>query len=436
MNKTFTVAWTEYVNALRSKAFLVGLLAMPLMMGLMVAIPQLTKDKVDVTDRRFAIVDFSGSLAGVIEAAAQERNETAVYDPSDPSKQIQPRLVPEIISRDDTPREDHVLRLSDRVRAGELFAFVLVGADVFEAEGIEAPIAYHTRTPTFQILPAWLEGVINSEVQRVRFEREGLDQTLVRAVMRSSRMERLGLASRSETGEVEAAKRENRIATFAIPAVAMFMLFMMVMSSAPALLNGVLEEKMQKIVEFLISSITPFQLMMGKLMGAMMISLTLSVLYLSAATYLAWYQGFLDMIPLHLFFWFFVFLILAILIYGSIFLAIGATCNEIQDAQSLMLPAMLMVMIPVMTWLPVIQSPGGTFARGISLFPPATPMLMMLRMAVPPGLPMWEILLGVGLCLVFTVMIVAAAGKIFRIGILAQGQSPSFRRMLEWLLSK
>ena len=102
------------------------------------------------------------------------------------------------------------------------------------------------------------------------------------------------MASRNETGKVESAKKENRIATFAIPAVSMFLLFMMVMSSAPALLNGVLEEKMQKIVEFLISSVTPFQLMMGKLLGAMLVSLTLSVLYLGSATYVAWDQGFLD----------------------------------------------------------------------------------------------------------------------------------------------
>ena len=216
----------------------------------------------------------------------------------------------------------------------------------------------------------------------------------------------------------------------------MFLLFLMVMSSAPALLNSVLEEKMQKIVEFLISSVTPFQLMLGKLLGATLVSLTLSVLYLGAATYVAWSQGIIDLIPLHLYFWFFLFLILAILIYGSVFLAIGAACNEIQDAQSLMFPAMMMVMVPVMTWIPVIQSPTGAFARWLSFFPPATPMIMMLRMAVPPGLPLWEAVLGVVVAIGFTLLIVLAAGKIFRIGILAQGQTASFGNMLKWLLSK
>ncbi len=438
MNKILTIAFTEYSNAVRSKAFLIGLLAMPLIMGLMIAVPHLTRDKVDLSDRKVAVVDFSEKLVSVIESRGERRNLQGIFqtDSLGEKKQNQPRFVIENVDPAPKAWEEHVVELSDRVRKGELFAFVLIADDVFDANYSGGGIAYHTRTPTFQQLPSWLEQVINEGVQSVRFEREGLDQALVEQVTRWTQVERLGLASRSKTGAVEKAKKENRIATFAIPAVSMFLLFMMVMSSAPALLNSVLEEKMQKIVEFLISSVTPFQLMMGKLLGAMFVSLTLSILYLGSATYLAWERGFLDLIPPHLFFWFFVFLILAILIFGSMFLAIGASCNEIQDAQSLMFPAMMMVMIPVMTWMPIIQSPSGTFARSMSLFPPATPMIMMLRMAVPPGLPLWEVLLGVGVAIGFTVLIVMAAGKIFRIGILAQGQTASFGRMIKWLLSK
>lgn len=438
MNKILTIAFTEYSNAVRSKAFIIGLLAMPLIMGIMIAVPHLTRDKVDLSDRKVAVVDFSEQLVKVIEARGEQRNTQGIFqtDSVGEKKQNQPRFVIEKVDPTTRTWDEHVVELSDQVRNGELFAFVLIAADVIEMGASGPGIAYHTRTPTFQQLPSWLEQVINEGIQSARFEQEGLDEALVEQVTRRTRLDRLGLASRSETGAVEKAKKENRIATFAIPAVSMFLLFMMVMSSAPALLNSVLEEKMQKIVEFLISSVTPFQLMMGKLLGAMLVSLTLSVLYLGSATYLAWDRGFLELIPPHLFFWFFVFLILAILIFGSMFLAIGASCNEIQDAQSLMFPAMLTVMVPVMTWMPIIQSPTGTFARSVSLFPPATPMIMMLRMAVPPGLPLWEVLLGVAIAIGFTILIVMAAGKIFRIGILAQGQTASFGRMVKWLFSK
>lgn len=437
MNKILTIAFTEYGNAVRSKAFLIGLLAMPLMMGLMIVVPQLTRDKVDLTERKIAVVDFSGTMFDVLQKKADERNESGIYDQPDPAarRQIQPRFSVTEEEASGTAREELILSLSDQVRQGDLFAFLIIEANFVE-DVQTTQVAYHTRTPTFVMLPNWLESVINEEAKRRRFETAGLDRELVQRVTKRTQFERLGLSKRSQSGDVEKAKKENRIATFAIPAASMFLLFMMVMSSAPALLNSVLEEKMQKIVEFLVSSVTPFQLMMGKLLGALFVSLTLSVLYLAATTYIAYNRGFLGMIPPHLFFWFFVFLILAILIFGSMFLAIGAMCNEIQDAQSLMFPAMLMVMIPVMTWMPIIQSPTGTFARWISFFPPATPMIMMLRMAVPPGLPVWEVILGVFTALAFTVMIVMAAGKIFRIGILAQGQNASFRRMLQWLLSK
>ena len=439
MNKIITIASTEYVNALRSKAFLIGLLAMPLMVGLMIVVPQLTKDKVDLSDRKFAIVDFSGRLGAVIVQQAQERNKTGISSNGEDEKtnrgQTQPRFLPELIELGNADWEDHVLQLSDRVREKELFAFVLIGEKATD-RGAEGRIAYHTQTPTFQALPSWLEQTINQEVRRIRFEREGLDSRLIQEITRQVDIERLGLASQSESGEIQEAKRENQIATFAIPAVSMLLLFMMVMSSTPALLNSVLEEKMQKIIEVLLSSVTPFQLMMGKLLATVLVASTLSALYLGALTWVAGSRGFLEWIPLSLFFWFFFFLILAILIFGSMFLAIGSTCNEIQDAQSLMVPAMLLVMIPVMTWLPILQSPTGTFARWMSLFPPATPMLMMLRMAIPPGLPWWEILLGVVVAMGFTLLTVASAAKIFRIGVLSQGQTPSFGRMLQWLLSK
>lgn len=439
MNKIITIASTEYVNALRSKAFLIGLLAMPLMVGLMIIVPQLTKDKVDLSNRKFAIVDFSGRLGAGIVRQAQERNKTDIFSngkgEKTKSEQAQPRFLPELVAPGNAAWEDHVLQLSDRVREKELFAFVLIGEKATD-QGTEGRIAYHTQTPTFQALPSWLEQIINREVRRIRFEREGLDSQLIQEITRQANVERLGLASQSESGEVQEAKKENRIATFAIPAVSMFLLFMMVMSSTPALLNSVLEEKMQKIIEVLLSSVTPFQLMMGKLLATVSVASTLSFLYLSALTWFAWNRGLLEFVPPSLFFWFFFFLVLAILIFGSMFLAIGSTCSEIQDAQSLMVPAMLLVMVPVMTWLPILQSPTGAFARWMSLFPPATPMLMMLRMAIPPGLPWWEILLGVIVAIGFTLLTVASAAKIFRIGVLSQGQTPSFGRMLQWLLSK
>ena len=142
-----------------------------------------------------------------------------------------------------------------------------------------------------------------------------------------------GLMSRSESGEIEDAKEENKIITFAVPFGGMMLMFMMVMFVAPSMLNNVLEEKIQKISEFLVSSVTPFQLMMGKLLGAIGVGLTLTTIYLGAAYGLAWHFEIVDQIPISIFVWFVFFLLLALIIFGSVFSAIGAACSEIRDAR-------------------------------------------------------------------------------------------------------
>ena len=168
----------------------------------------------------------------------------------------------------------------------------------------------------------------------------------------------------------------------------------------------------------------------------MLVSLTLSVLYVGSLTWVLWRFDQLGNVPGHLYAWFFLFQILALLMYGSVFLAVGAACNEIRDAQSLMMPVMMVVMIPYLMFMPVLQSPASPFSRAISLFPPATPMLMFLRLAIPPGPAWWEVALGLILTTAFMLGCVWAGAKIFRIGILSQGQAPSIPKLMKWVLSK
>jgi len=94
------------------------------------------------------------------------------------------------------------------------------------------------------------------------------------------------------------------------------------------------------------------------------------------------------------------------------------------------------VMVPYLMFIPVLESPASPFSRGVSLFPPATPMLMFLRIAIPPGPAWWEVALGLGLTVAFMLGCVWASAKIFRIGILSQGQAPSIPKMIRWVFSK
>lgn len=449
MNKIFVVAKNEYLIAVTSKAFLIGVIMMPIFMGGALVVQYLTKDQVDLSDRKIAIVDETGRLFESIQTASEAYNDSQIFDygseedsqgsegeeagPSEPV-QVKPKFLVEQFTpdQDDT---DYGLALAKRVKDGDLFAYAIVRQGILGL-GQDGEVSYHSQTPSYQTLSNWLRGVVNGEVKRIHIQEMELSQENVAALTSQVPVKQYGLDEEKEGGGIKKAEEENRILTFIVPFAGLMLMFMMVMSTAPAMLNNVLEEKMQKISEFLVSSITPFQLMAGKLLGSVAVGLTLSAIYLSATYALAHHYEFADKLPPSIYLWFVFYLFIALVIFGSIFSAIGAACSEIRDAQSLMTPVMLLVIIPMMCMGPILNSPSSSFAKAVSLFPPATPMIMFARIAIPPGPEAWEIILGTVFAVLFAIMSVWAAGKVFRIGILSQGQAPTFAKLISWVLTK
>jgi ABC-2 type transport system permease protein len=437
MNKILVVAQTEYLIAVTSKAFLVGVFMMPIFMGGAILVQYLTRDQIDLTPRRIAIVDSTGRLFPAIEQRAKQRNANEIFEGEGEDRtQIQAEFIVENATpKNDDDAERIDVALTRRIKQGELFAFAIIEEDVFDTNQ-NAGIRYHSQTPSYQTLSQWLQGVVNDEIKSTHIAELNLTAESVAALVQQTPVRQFGLTEETSTGEVKDAKEENRLLTFAVPFGGLMLMFMMIMSVAPAMLNNVLEEKMQKISEFLVSSVSPFQLMLGKLLGAVGIGLTLSAIYLGAAFGLVNYFNIGDAVPLSLYLWFVFYLFIALVIFGSIFSAIGAACSEIRDAQSLMTPVMLLVIIPMMCMGPILDSPSSLFSRAISLFPPATPMLMFVRIAIPPGPAIWEIVLGTLLTVLFAIGCVWAAGKIFRIGVLSQGQAPTFAKLVSWVFTK
>lgn len=432
MNKVLVVAKTEYLIAITSKAFIIGVIMMPIFMGGALVVRYLTQDQVDLTPRRIAIADQTGRLFDVIAEQAEKRNAEEIFS-GEGDERVQTGAEFKIEAYkpgDSTERPD--VALTQRVKAGELFAFAIIEPGVFDSSSSDV-LRYHSQTPSYQTAAEWLRQVVNAEIKAARIQELSLSNESVAALTQQTPLRQFGLVETSATGEIVDAKEENRLLTYAIPFAGLMLMFMMIMSVAPAMLNNVLEEKMQKISEFLVSSITPFQLMLGKLLGAVGIGLTLSGIYLSAAFGIAHYYEISDSVPVSLYVWFVFYLFIALIIFGSIFSAIGAACSEIRDAQSLMTPVMMLVIIPMMCMGPILDSPSSLFSRGISLFPPATPMLMFVRIAIPPGPAMWEVVLGTVLTIAFAIGCVWAAGKVFRIGILSQGQPPTFAKLITWI---
>jgi ABC-2 type transport system permease protein len=427
--KALTVAISEFTTLVRSKAFIVGLLMMPVFSGVAIGVQRFTKDATDIKDRRFAVVDRTGVLYAPLKAAADEWN--AAVRASAP--QVAPLYLPQEV-KIDAGDDQALAALSDRVRRDELYAFVEIPATAVDPAAAE-PVRYFSNHPGYRPLPGWIGSTINREIVNRRFRDAAVDRALVTRLTKRVDMSELGLLERDTSGGIKAAAAVDKVRTFAIPVGMMMILLFSVMSGAPQLLNSVIEEKMSRISEVLIGSVTPFELMMGKLAGCVAVSLLLAVVYVFGGIAVARYYGYGDVVRMIDIGWLFLFLVMASFMFGSVFITIGAACSDLKDAQGMMPPAMLLLMLPWLTWFAVLNAPDSPISMGLSFFPTATPFLMLLRIMLPPGPPAWQIGLSVAITAVATLAMVYAAGKIFRTGLLMQGKAATFGEMWRWVRS-
>lgn len=441
MRKTLVVAMREYQAAVKTKAFLLSLILMPVMMGGSIVFQLIMKDRVDIADKHVAVVDLSGQLYPAIAAAAESRNqsdlkERGIFQEKDGQrKQVQPKYLLQQVAHSGGELQETLVALSDRVRKNEIFAFVVIGPDVVnpEAKGDAATVNYYSNSPTNDDVQEWFVGPINRTIQELRLASAKLDPAIVAAATQRVPVGNLGLFSVSESGQVTKAQQTNRIANFFVPLGMMMLMFMVVMVGASPLMQSVLEEKMQRIAEVLLGSISPFSLMMGKLLGMVGVSLTIATLYLVGAFASLKYAGFSEFFPAHVVWWFIVYQALAVLMFGALFIAVGAAVSDMKEAQSLMTPVMFVIVAPMFVWTSVVKEPLSTMSTAFSLFPPATPMLMVMRQAIPPGVPWWQPIVGIVGVLLTTLFFVFAAGRIFRVGILMQGKGAKFSEMIRWV---
>ncbi len=438
MRKTMVIAVREYVAAVKTKAFIVSLVAMPIMMSGTVVVSKLLEDKVDTSSRRVAIADHTGRLFGAVFDAANRRNKEDIFevDSEGNEKQVKPKFVIEQVDLSSENAGNVALELSDRVREGELLAFIIIGKDsIHPVEDADSSrVQYHSNSPTYDDFVRWASRPINAEIQRIRFADAKLDAAIVNEATMRVPLENLGLVSVDEEGNVKEAEKTNRIANFFLPMGIMMLMLMVVMVGASPLVNSVLEEKMQRIAEVLLGSVSPFRLMLGKLIGVVGVSLTISTVYLVGAFIGLNQTGFGDFFPTDLVWWFVVFQALAVLMFGSMFIAVGAAVSDLKESQSMMMPIMVIVMAPMFVWPNIIKEPNATFAVVASLIPTAAPLLMPMRQAIPPGIPLWQPVAGISLSILTTLLFVFAAGRIFRVGILMQGKGAKIGEMIRWVI--
>jgi ABC-2 type transport system permease protein len=450
MRKMLVIASREYQAAVRTKTFIISLVILPVMMLGSILMQWLLRGFVDTGDKKFVLVHHGRSmeLVNFIRAKVEEYNQKEIFHPVT-KKQVKPRFVVDKVLQAAPSQEALELQryeLSEDIRAGRLLGFLEIipsAAKVWPAKKDEpAPpnhvqvfLRYQSNRPTFVDFSRFVEIEVTKKVQSTLAQKDGLNESKTQALLHPVELESKGLSRRdSRTGKIEDASEQSRFAPVIVPAAMMLLMFMVVMMTATPFMQSVVEEKMQRIAEVLLGSARPFELMMGKLIGMVGVSLTIAAVYLGGAYWAADRFGFADSISVELLLWFIVFQTLAGLMFGSLFIAIGAACTDMKETQNLMWPVMLLVCLPLFLMGTVLQEPNSAVARWISFFPFATPTLMIARISVPPGLPWWEPAVAVTIVLATTVACVWAAGRIFRVGILLQGKGARIGQICKWIL--
>jgi ABC-2 type transport system permease protein len=452
MRKLIAIAVREYLAAVRTKAFIISLIFLPLMIGASIGIQMFLQNVEKGREKKYAVIDRTpGQQLWETVKKQGPGHHAEVFNPltTDTAQEHQP--IPP--GRDQAAIEQQCLALSDQVRKGKINGFFVIGPKVFEpspapaeerpargrAREKDAPlpddpyaVLYQAKSAMTDEFAAAVEDALNREIHERRCRDANVPADKVARIVAPVSVERTGLAEERD-GRVVVPSTVRMVAPLLIPAGLMTVMFMLVMVGATPLMQGVVEEKMQRIAEVLLGSVRPFTLMMGKLLGTVAVSMTIAAVYLGAGYWAAWWYGVSEYLPVEMIAWFIVFQMLAILMYGSVFIAIGAACTDMRETQTLMWPVTLVACIPMFMVSSVITDPNSGFVTGASFFPPATPMLMVARQAVPPGVDWWQPVVGCLGVLALTLVCVYAAGRIFRVGILMQGKGAKVGEMVKWV---
>jgi ABC-2 type transport system permease protein len=436
MRKILVLVKREYRTAVRTKSFIIGLLLAPLFMGGSLIVFAIMEDKVDTSDKEIVLIDQSGMIADHLVAAAEQRNKNEIFDQKS-GDQVRPAYHITVIEVDSNELYQARIDLSEQVRRKELHAFVEIGPEILHpGENPErSRIRYYGENSMMDDVRNWLSWPINNHIRQLRAEELNIEQNAVNNLFHWIDVEGLGLVTiDKKTGDVQDARQIGVAETVIIPYIIVFLMFMMLMMSAIPLLTAVMEEKMNKIAEVLLGSVTPFQFMMGKVIGGIAVSLTAASVYIVAGIVTATQLEVGHLIPYDVLPWFFAYLILNIIMVGAGMAALGSACNDNKDAQSLQFPAMMPVILPLFVMMPVIKEPLGSFATSLSLFPPFTPMLMLIRQSTPVSIPMWQPVVGLIGVAIFTALTLWAGGRIFRTCILMQGQKPKLGNLIRYAI--
>lgn len=411
MRNVWAVVRREYLQRVRSKWFLVSTIGGPLfMIGLMV-IPVLTGSRAERAGRIIALVDRTEVLHERLLPRLEESGYTVTTE---------------------AWTEDVVPRLTQRISDDELGGILLLDDETLVSG---TAIFYGSKTP--------------STLQRVTM-RAAVSRTALEKILEDQGVDAESMMSGGEL-QIELISGEGagfEDPQFLVAYLGSFFLYMMFLLYSVSVMRATLEEKTSRVVEVIISSMEPWHLMLGKILGVGAVGLTQMGVWLGSGAILATaglpaligarpelatLQNVRELLPgVGLLFMFLLFFLFGYFIFAGLYAAVGAMCNTDEEAQQAQIPVMLFVIVPILFVMQVIQQPGSATSVGLSLFPLFSPILMFARVSVGAA-PVWQVGLSFVLMALTVVGVAWVAGRIYKVGILMAGKRPTVPELWRWV---
>jgi ABC-2 type transport system permease protein len=418
MSKIGKIIRREYIEAVRKKTFLLSTILVPVVMIVVMVGSIFLADREPERSFYVAVIDKTGELGPRL---------FEVMDDTLGNGEKRFSIELSWLGGGD----DRVVKqtLMERTESGELDAFIVIPQDILE----EGEAEFYSKSVGVLGFEPRFRSALGKLVIEKRLMTEGLSPDHLYEMMR-------GIKFRTLLVEKGVEKESGFEEQYAVTMVGVTILYMTIMIHGLSVMRSVLEEKSSRVIEIVLSSVTSMQLMIGKILGTGLVSLTqyaiwafLALIVMSAgpmggeaAFNVAEYMSVGDFAFMVLFF------LLGFLLFGTAYAAIGAMCNSEQEANHLHTPLVMLLVGPMLLAISVIQDPSGTLARVLSFVPFTAPIMMFLRVNVSDVAPAEIALsvLGIVLSIAFMFWIVA---RIFRVGILMYGKRPNLPELIKWI---
>lgn len=443
MRKMFAVMKREYLANVRRKMFIIMTLLFPVLMAALFFIPGLIMAK-GSGQKRIAVLDGTGKL----EAAFAKPNEEE--KPVDAKEEAQkaitgrrrgPTLPSQITieyvnheNRDNEPAaKPYLTRLTHDDDAKDKLegVFVIPGAAVADPD---TELQYFSRSSTDLMTQERLARLANRSLQSMRLRNNGIQPELIDDLLQDLRVDAVQL---SRSGEQSKGGELNFIIAFLFGALLILPSFIYGQET----MRGIVQEKTDRVVEVLISSVPPRQLLTGKILGVAAVGLTQIIVWLTMVALIGAFGAAVatsadinlgQFIKPMMFVYFFIFFLLAYLTYVCIYAIAGAVCNSEKEAQQFVAPLMMVMMMPWFLMMPIVMNPDAPFAVAFSLSPVFGPITMFVRTLVTDP-PIWHVLLSIAISVATIAAFFWVTAKIFRVGILSYGKRPTIPELMRWI---